>query len=53
MRKIIKEKQTTLNIALEKLINIFEELSTGDFWLKNQQNLLLINELFEENFKSN
>ena len=49
---LIEEKSDYAKLSLEKLINIFEELSTGDFWLKNQQNLLLINELFEEKFQT-
>ena len=38
---LIKEKRDYTKLSLEKLVNVFEELSTGDFWLKNQQNLQL------------
>ena len=48
----VKEKPDYTKLSLEKLINIFEELSKGDFWLKNQQNLQVINELFEEKFQA-
>ena len=41
MNNLIKEKPDYTKLSLEKLINVFEELSTGDFWLKNQQNLQL------------
>ena len=47
----IKEKQDYTKLGLEKLVNVFEELYTGDFWLKNQQNLQQINDLFEEKFQ--
>ena len=49
--KLIKEKPDYTKLGLEKLINVFEELYTGDFWLKNQQNLQQINDLFEEKFQ--
>ena len=52
MNNLIKEKPDYTKLSLEKLINIFEELSTGDFWLKNQQNLQQINDLFEEKFQT-
>ena len=48
---LIKEKPDYTKLGLEKLINVFEELYTGDFWLKNQQNLQQINDLFEEKFQ--
>ena len=50
---LIKEKPDYTKLGLEKLINVFEELYTGDFWLKNQQNLQQINDLLKKNFKSN
>ena len=49
---LVKEKPDYTKFSLEKLINVFEELSTGDFWLKNQQNLQLVNEFFEEKFQN-
>ena len=48
---LIKEKPDYTKLGLEKLINVFEELYTGDFWLQNQQNLQQINDLFEEKFQ--
>ena len=50
---LIKEKPDYTKLGLEKLINVFEELYTGDFWLQNQQNLQQINDLFEEKFQPN
>ena len=49
---LVKEKPDYTKFSLEKLINVFEELSTGDLWLKNQQNLQLVNEFFEEKFQN-
>ena len=49
---LVKEKRDYTKLGLEKLISAFEELSKEDFWLKNQQNLQLINELFEKKFQT-
>ena len=49
---LVKEKRDYTKLSLEKLISVFEKLSTGDLWLKNQQNLQLINEVFEKKFQT-
>jgi len=49
---LVKEKRDYTKLGLEKLTIVFEELSIGDFWFKNQQNLQLINELFEKKFQT-
>ena len=49
---LVKENRDYTKLGLEKLISAFEELSKEDFWLKNQQNLQLINELFEKKFQT-
>ena len=49
---LIKEKRDYTMLGLQNLISLFEKLSTGDLWLKNQQNLQLINEVFEKKFQT-
>ncbi len=47
-----KEKQDYSALDTEKLIVTFEELIKEDLWLKNQQDLKQINQLFEQKFQN-
>ena len=47
-----KEKQDYSALDTEKLIVTFEELIKEDLWLKNQQDLQQINQLFEQKFQN-
>ncbi|MFL2601264.1 MAG: DUF349 domain-containing protein [Flavobacteriaceae bacterium] len=47
-----KEKQDYSKLDTEKLIITFEELIKEDLWLKNQQDLQQINQLFEQKFQN-
>ena len=37
--------------SLDKLLKTLDEISTGDFWLKNQQNLSRLMNFLKKNFR--